>query len=261
MKLGFLALVGAPVLAASLIVAVPAGAASPAGSGSISGTVLARATHRPVAGVTVELVADVPSGFFGVGPKIVATQRVGVSGRYAFTGLAASDPNGYRICFDTGATPRFEDQCWKDEPWDGWVVVSGPGFVTVPGQPIGLAAGEHRTGVDAHLYPWTTVSGRVTNARSGAGVAGVRVEIRNANEFGPLNPVTTGRDGRWTAKVEGGSRKAQVCFAAAATPLQNACYRNVRWPDGTPFPGTATPFSVRPAQVVRGIDAALSPRP
>lgn len=254
----FMIIVVAGLVAGAM--AAPALASTPAETASISGVVVAQATHHPVPGVTVDLVADVSAGFFGVGPKIVATQKVGASGRYSFTGLAASDANGYQVCFATGATSRFEGQCWKDQPWDGWVVVSGPGFVTVPGQAISLAAGQHRTGVDAYLYPWTTLSGQVVDARTRAGVAGVTVQIRNPNEYGPIAAPVTGKNGRWTARVEGGAAKAQVCFDAstASKPYESGCFRRVPWPAGTPFPGTATPFSVRPAQVVGGLDVALA---
>ncbi|MCW2498028.1 carboxypeptidase regulatory-like domain-containing protein [Jatrophihabitans sp.] len=243
---------------------VPASADDTA-TASISGTVLVGSTDVPTAGVTAILVGDVDSGFFGVGPKEIASQAVGANGTYSFTGLAASDSNGYKVCFETGSSSSYEDQCWQDVAWDGFVAPSGPGFIEVPGTAISLTAGQARTGIDAHLVPWALITGKVTDAVTGKGLGNVHVDITAGNDTGPGPEVDTAADGTWTAEVLGGPNKNSACFNASdatggsSAGYLNQCYNGVAWPDGAPQP-TGTQFNAISGSPRSQINAALTPR-
>jgi len=236
---------------------------------SISGTAVAAVGNQGIPGVTVELIGDVTVAPFGVGPKIIASQQTDGLGRYSFTGLAASDAAGYQVCFDTG-TPFtggasvFEGQCYNNHKWENFALQSGPGFISVPGDPIALSDGQHRTGINAQLTPWAEVHGTVTDASTGVTLVGAQVSFIDPNNFGPAEVDATSGPAGYEAALLDGPQSETVCVIASGITngapggYLNQCYHNVAWPDGAQRP-TGTPFNAQGGSPTT-IDFALTPR-
>jgi hypothetical protein len=258
-------LVGVLIAAAVGLGTTPAFADDP-DTASISGTVYGGpGTSTTAPNIDVLLVGDVNTGFFGTGPKIIASQMVSSNGTFDFTGLAASDSNGYQICYSAPQLSLYGSQCYNNEAWNGFVQPDGPGFVTLPGDPIALSAGQALTGIDAHLPVQAIVTGTVTDALTHKGLGNVQVQLVEGAGSGPAPTVTTDSNGVWIATIPSGSVDNQACFNAAGATggnslgYLNQCYNDVAWPDGQPAPA-GTDFGAFAGDLRTNIDAALTPR-
>ena len=119
-------------------------------TGDISGTVTDAASGAGLSGICV--VAGSTSATTGTG------------GTYTISGLAAGS---YIVTFEDGCG---NTSTYAVQYYPGMALITGAASVSV-------AAGATTTGIDAALQPGGTITGTVTDASSGAAVAGICVSI------------------------------------------------------------------------------------
>jgi 5-hydroxyisourate hydrolase-like protein (transthyretin family) len=205
-----------------------------AGTGSISGTVTADG-GAPLANVTV-IAFLIDDG--------TQTTTTDATGRYRIDGLVAGQ---YKVLTDNRL--GFLDEIYQDTPCPlgacSWYS-QGNTVVVTDGQAI--------SGIDFVLSPGGRISGRVTDAATGAPIAGAQLEIAS-DEYGSITTVADA-DGRYVS----------------ATGLPAGIYRVDAWGPGyvtelfDDIPCTVafgcdwasgTPIAVAIGAVTSGIDFAL----
>lgn len=167
----------APPTAAPPSPAAPAMAAT--GTGSISGTVTDAATGNPLSGVTVTLGQPEQ-----VDPAPNQTTSTDANGHYRFDGLV--DTGSYAVAFRVPGSTYLPEAWPNHHSWEGW-------------EPIALATGENRTGIDAALDQGVGVDGLITDA-SGTPVAGMCLTAYASSDTDFSGDSTcTDADGRFSA--------------------------------------------------------------
>lgn len=157
---------GSPPPSGTKLVPVTAGktatgiGAALAAAGAISGTVTGTGGGG-VSGVSVDV--------FDSAGHFVTAANTASDGTYAVTGLAPS-ATGYTVCFDASpiSAAGFTSQCYKDVIWSGGGQPAPSGIT-----PVRVSAGAMTAGVSAALTSGTSISGTVTAASGGSGLAGV----------------------------------------------------------------------------------------
>jgi hypothetical protein len=230
-----------------------------ASDGGISGTVTAATGGAGVAGVSVRVINTFN------GDEVVASTSTGSTGAYKVVGLTPST-SGYVVCFDAsiatggGSTTGYASQCYKNVAWDG-------GFTPPSGTTlVPVSAGAVASGINAALIDDGGVSGTVTAATGGAGVASVSVEIFESNGV-LVKSASSAANGSY--KVIGltpSTTGYTVCFDArnatggsSTTGYASQCYKNVPWTavNGAPPAGT-TAVPVTAGATAGAINAALT---
>jgi hypothetical protein len=229
-----------------------------AADGGISGTVTAATGGAGVASVTVEIFAS--------NGNLVKNTSTAANGTYKVIGLTPS-ATGYTVCFDasnaTGgsSTTGYASQCYKSVPW------TGRGAPPAGTTPVPVAAGATASAISAALTDDGAVSGTVTAAVGGAGVAGVTVDVIDVfNGDAVVRSTSTGSNG--TYKVIGltpSTAGYAVCFDASfasggssTTGYASQCYKNLSWAGSGAPPAGTTAIPVAAGATVSGVNAALT---
>jgi 5-hydroxyisourate hydrolase-like protein (transthyretin family) len=216
---------GAATLAAARPVTVTGGAATTgidgalSTGGTISGTVTDAGTGRPLGGISV--YAETTGGTY------LASATTDAQGRYTLRGLSA----GNVVVYFAG------NGLHESEYYDG---------ATTPdtARPIAVTTQSATTGIDAALVSGAVVTGTVTAADTGLGLAGVSVYAYPASGGGLTGSATTDADGHYT--IEGlGTGSYTVSFTPSST--QNYVRQN--------YPSAV---SLTEDETTPGIDAALA---
>jgi hypothetical protein len=217
----------------SLVVAAPVGADGT--TGAISGTVTAAAGGATLSGICVTATPPGPGG----GSATTASD-----GSYTISGLA---PGPYSVEFATGCgnTGNYAPQWWN-----------GASSQT-SGTPVQVSAGATASPIDAQLQAGGTVTGMVTAAAGGAGLAGICVSVWNTGSNGPnaqpSGTATTGSGGSYS--VTGlGSNQYTVEFASGCG---NAGDFVTQWWNGASTQQTATPFQLNAGFTMGSVDAQM----
>lgn len=205
------------------------------GPGSISGTVTAWDTGDAVEGVVVVSGRD---------HHHEASAPIGADGSYTIGGLPTDE---YLVVFES------HDGDYLSEYYDGDFSFD---FSTVDW--VTVAPGATVTGIDAVLRSLGTISGRVTAADTGEGLAGVEVRFYDAalwDEGQPVDPpipwaVWTDEDGNYSAVVHPGR------YLVSFVPITHPTYGHVVYDDAQLLVD-GTRIHVGSGEGVSGIDAAL----
>ncbi len=115
---------------------------------------------------------------------------------------------------------------------------------------IPVALGEEVTGIDATLDRMAWVTGTVTDAATGLGLAGVAVGLRAPTAWWDSASATTNAEGIYTVYVD---------VAAPTEMVLRFDHPDffVQWHDGQPEQAMADPLVVGPGEIHAGFDAAL----
>lgn len=212
--------------------------------GSITGKVTeVGGTGKPLGDVEVSVSSDANDSF--------GYTRTASDGTYRIAGL--NPGTDFHVCFEgrNGAggandVRGYVDECWNDK--------------ATGADPVTVTSGGTTAAVNAALSPAGAVSGKVTQASSAKGLAGVTVTARSATNFTTERAVTD-VDGTYTINVLAPATNYQVCFTQAyggnggtndALGYVEQCWQN------KPIGQTATPVVVAGASTKTGVNAALT---
>jgi hypothetical protein len=168
-------------------------------------------------------------------------------GTYFVDALPPS-PRGWEVCFDgeTATTSGLHDtthgfltQCYRHKSWHG-------GALPAKANPVHVAAGDTRSGIDARLRIAGSVSGLVTDARTGAPLRGAAVTIYGASGHAS-SYAQTNRHGRYTADGLHARHNYRVCAETSPQPKAPAGYLG----------GCAHNVVVRGGRTTAGVHLAL----
>ncbi|MFC6705026.1 beta strand repeat-containing protein [Flexivirga alba] len=233
-----------------------------ASGGAVSGTVTSATGSSGVGGVKV-WVYDNSTGNIAT-PFGNATTAS--NGTYTFNGVTP-DPSRYGVCFDASAgtggpsQAGYLSQCYKNVPWNGqWYDVPS-GTSRVP-----TVKGSTTPGIDASVTSGSGISGKVTAAPGGAGLAGVDVAVYDSTG-NQIDSVTTVASGGYSMTgIPAGSYT--VCFAAgdvsggsSTTGYLSQCYNGVAWDGSSTMPSGATRVTASAGSTKTGVNAALVSAP
>lgn len=198
---------------------------------TVTGTVTAP-SGAPAGDICVNAVVDTPNG-----PDGVAYTTTVNDGSYRLGGLPAT---AVKIVFqDCHSAGPYLSQWWNNQP----------DFSSA--EPLTLAPGETRPGIDAHLAPAAEITGTVTDT-NGHPLEGICAQATTATFVGGL--ARTDPDGRYAiALARPGDYRVQFVDCNQAPTFAGQWWKN------QPTPATATAVTVGTAQVVDGIDAQLAP--
>ena len=206
-----------------------------AGTGSISGLVTA-VGGAPLAGVVVSAYL-IDDG--------IQTTTTDSAGRYQVNGLASGN---YKVL--TENRQGFLDELYDDTPCP-----LGACSRNSQGATVVVTDGQTTGGIDFALSPGGRVAGRVTDAATGAPVAGAQLEIMNADDGGIATAVTD-NDGRYVS--ESGLPTGSYLAVAAGTGYMKELFEDIQCSAnfGCDF-SSGTPIAVVAGAVTGGIDFAL----
>ena len=224
-------IVRAPVVAAPITIALQPG-------GSITGRITNRLTAEPLPGVEVTSCCG--------GGETATTDAYGA---YTIRGLATGS--------FTVQTRSPTASGFIDEVYDGvscWWSRCDPRS----GTPVAVKAPATTAGINFALQPGARISGRVTNALTGAGIPGARVQFTPANGLDG-SATTADADGKYISTgLVGGAY-----FVRTEGPDQVGMLDQLH--DHRPCPRWAcdvrsgTPVRATVGQLVSGIDFSLTP--
>ena len=245
--------------------------------GSIAGTVRDALTGRPVSGVDVSVYYwasnGAPDGTVVHGPGFLADTQTAVDGTYRI-GVPRSDSVGYWVCFSSGLAGPYEFQCWADQSTFFKPFPDPFGFFQLPAQsqPVQVAPGQHLSGIDGDLVvaappgsPSTTgsVTGRVTEAGTGKGVAGAIVIAFNADGR-PVGHAVTALHGAYRLDSLVASTGDTICVdptdahvGATSAAFHGRCYPSSRWRPGSATPTDAQAVPVTVSGTTSNVNIAL----
>jgi len=147
-------------------------------TGAAIGGTVTNSAHQPVSGVGVQIMNPVTGDYHYL--------TTGADGTYLLDGLA---PGGYQILFQPGSGEDYVYQYYPDES------------NAAAAQPVAVTAGQ-TSPANATLATAATVSGKVTDAATGAPIGGVRVFINSYGGGGVAydynTSTTTDADGNWS---------------------------------------------------------------
>jgi hypothetical protein len=246
------------------------GIAHAAGAGSISGQVTDSATHAPLGGIDVQVLAPRTNGG-QTGPSFVAGATTAANGTYTVAGLDAA--TNYWVCFDGGlGTPvsTYTAQCYLNQP--GFGFFPDPfGFEDVPSgsTTVSVGLGQQVTGIDAALVNTITVqpgtiAGKVTQTPLGNALSNVKVVVFDASGTVAGTATTVGNG---TYEVDGltSGQSYDVCFDGShakrgltLNSYKSQCWKKAAWSGSGSPAANSTAVPVGSGQVVGGINAALA---
>lgn len=210
------------------VLALPA-LAGAAGTGSISGTVVADGTSLPVAGYCVTADAGV----------VPTTTQTDANGDYTLSGLDDS-PSYKVIFFRCSGSPNFASEWWNNKPTEA------------SADPVAVSGGGATQNVDASLAVGGRITGKVTNALGEPVGACIQAEglVTSLNAT-----AETGPDGTYT--LSGLPTDSYKLFILPCGP-GSVGYAAEWYEDAADF-ASADPVSVTAGQVISGIDAVVGP--
>jgi hypothetical protein len=242
------------VLAAATLAAPGPLAAAPAraeATGAIAGTVTDASTHLPVAGIRVCAPPPPPAveseegeGVGELPPPACATTAA--SGEYTISGLA---PGSYFVVFayfppleNNTPQPNYVPQAYE------------AAYTEAAAKKVTVTAGATTSGIDAALQVGGQIAGRVTDAATGAPLAGAGVCAlqRPLETLGNFGCAVTGASGEYTISGLAGGGFDVAFFAEGRLPQVY---------NGVQTLSEATIVPVTPGQLSGGINAALAPAP
>jgi 5-hydroxyisourate hydrolase-like protein (transthyretin family) len=215
--------------------------------GQITGEVTDEWTHAPIQHLYV-IVQSSTSGYW----QAAATDA---SGDYTFTGL----PTGtYSVLFNPPSMPLLSP--YPSQYYHGKTSPTTADLVSV-------RSGSTTSGVnDALTPPWGAISGKVTDASTGAGAPNVDVVVYDASGT-VVASACTAADGTYTVQrlTYGGylpSGSYRVAFSSSARWPFGPCGTGSRtyatqYYSGKSSPDAADPVSVPDGMTTSGIDATL----
>lgn len=157
-------------------------------------------------------------------------------GDYAVTGLAAGS---YRVLFRACSAGNYAPEWWNDKT------------SSTTADPVTVATGETRAGLDAQLTPGATISGRVTNGTVPLQGACVSAQSTTSVAYG-YGSATTNADGEYTISgLPASAYKAQFSACTAGNYI-------TEWWDDVLNVNDAAPVSVGAGETRAGIDAELA---
>ena len=215
---GSIRLIVSMLIAASVLQAIPVGAAS----GSISGVVRNADTGQPISGVSVS--AKRPSAVNW------ATDSTDSQGRYTISGLESAD---YEVRFSAaGYVLEWYDDAAKGEA----------DLVTVSGNAV--------TGIDASLERAGAVSGRVTDDDTGSGISGASVAAWSAST-GEFSVVAFANSSGYYTINGLGSGAYHIQFLTGGSHA-------LEWYDDVSSQSSATTVTVSAPSTTSGVNAGLA---
>jgi hypothetical protein len=221
--------------------------ASLATGGAISGTVTAAAGGAAVAKVTVDV--------FDSAGDLLNSAVSPASGSYTVNGLPASTA-GDTVCFDASLVTSgtgFASECYKGVAWTA--SAPPPAGVRV----VRVAAGVTKTGVSARLAAGGEITGLVTAASGGAGLADVAVVVFDGSGSYLASAITSSSGGYTLPGLTPTATGDTVCFdASALAGYSSQCYQGVAWDSSSPPPSGTTPVPVTVGAKSTGINGSLS---
>jgi hypothetical protein len=199
------------------------------GAGSISGTVVDKATNAPAAGVC----AFPRAGYAYDGNPIERPNCTKQDGKYTISGLG---PYHWPV--------NFIDNYPGTHAWQ-W---SGDQPSQLTAKLVKVNAGRTST-ENARLAPGNTLSGKVTtNGQTGL------LNVYNAITGDPAAHYTVDEEGNYQFTNLAGNQPVKVVFSASTPPYTEYWYRDARTFD------SARPIAVRPGAPVTGIDFTIPAR-
>ncbi len=207
-------------------------------AGEIRGTVTDAALNQPVGGVYAE-VLDSQGNY-------IEDQETATDGTYAVTGLL---PGSYKVEFIPESYANVAGDPQPDLGFQYYLNASSFAAAST----VTVGAGQTVNGINAALAAGGTVSGRITNAATGAGMPDGEIELLNKAgqevDYAYTNP-----DGSYTIYgIEPGSYyvKFDPMYIGAAESV-------VQFYDGKPTLEGAKLVTVGAGQSVQGINAAVA---
>ena len=235
------AVVGGPILATSLLVAmllpaIPAGAIA----ASISGTVTAAASGSPLANVCVNATE--------VGGAAAGGGVTDGSGNYA---IGAGFPSGtYTVEFYSGPGCQGSPGNYAFQFYDGSTTATAS-------QPVSVTSGSTTPAINAALVVGGSITGTVTTAGTGAGLAGICV---NATAPGVPGYQSTDSSANGTYDIPSlatGSYTVEFFSANVGCTTSNNLYAP-QWYQQRDSQGNADPVLVTAGQVTSTINSAMT---
>ena len=200
-------------------------------SATISGAITDAATHAGVSGALVSA--------YNTSGSVVASVFTDLTGRYTLSNL----PTGaYRV----GFTDYNSSQNYLPQYYDGKATLA-------TADPITLATGANRSGVDGALTPGAQIQGTVTDASTGNPVQGAFVKALGSDGTA-LSTATSDAQGHYSL---GGL--AAGTYYLSVYPTSTSLNYLAQYYNGKSTLATATPVTVTDSQTLTGIDVRLQP--
>jgi hypothetical protein len=204
-------------------------------TGTISGTVTNAATGVPLQGIEVDVT--------NLGTELFAKVSTDVAGNYQLTGLPAGN---YQVLFqpNNDQGQNYVYQYYPDKS------------NAAAAQAVTVTPGQTASHVDAALATGATVSGKATDAVTGAPVSGVEVVVSDYGSGGlshvSVDRTTTDSNGAWSlAGFPSGTY--QVRF----TPMYGSNYATQYW-NGVSGEDPPTPITLTAGSTTSNVDAVLA---
>ena len=204
-----------------------------AAGASISGTVTDATTHNPVPAMTVRAC---PSGN---GALACQSSTTGSDGSYTIAGLAAG---AWTVEFVGTSAGSYLDQYFPDQVLDN----------SVKPTPLTVGAAQAVTGIDDSAVQGATFAGTVTDAQTGAPLAGVCVRVVPVDGTGGYSQASgcTGAHGDYTTSgVPTGSYQLEF--------TDHGGRYVTGWYDGQPSAATAKTIAVTQPGSISGLNQAM----
>ncbi len=206
--------------------------------GFLSGTVTDAATGQPLSSVSVRI--------YNSSGTLFATRASGASGTFSTT--AALPAGAYYA--RTSNSQGYVDELYNDIPCPGGTCV------VTSGTPISVTAPATTTGVDFALTRGGSIGGTVTDAATGALLAGVNVRIYNTSGV-QVTSRTTSASGTYltTAGLPAGTYFARTSNSQGYV---DELFDNLSCAGGACSVTTGTPIAVQAGTTAGNVDFALA---
>jgi hypothetical protein len=171
------------------------------------------------------------------------TQTVSATGSYSTYSFIRLETGSYRVCFE----PPFGDTQHVSQCYNGKAGLQAA-------DPISVIAGSTNTNIDAAFQSYGAITGKVTDASTGAAIGGLVVGYYDAASGAPESSTKTAADGTYTlTKVAPGTWK--VVFVDTNNVYTTQYY------NGQPTLACANAVTVGDGATVASVNAAMSTAP